>query len=182
MDEAIPPIVGNAPQPKTSALAIWSVVLGSLSLGCFYLLTAIPAVIFGHMALSRIKRSGGSLVGNGWAIAGLVTGYIGILLSVVALAGLLAAIAIPNFVHARDTAHVNQMNMCINNLRQIDAAKQQWALENNKKSTDTPTQVDLARYINNNGQFPVCPSGGIYTIGVVSNAPTCSIPEHKLPQ
>ena len=45
---------------------------------------------------------------------------------VVAIIGLLAAIAIPNFVRARTTA---QMNACINNLRQIDSAKQQWALE-----------------------------------------------------
>ena len=47
---------------------------------------------------------------------------------VVAIIGLLAAIAIPNFVKARETA---QQNACINNLRQISAAKQQWALENN---------------------------------------------------
>jgi competence protein ComGC len=178
MNETIPPITGNTPQPKTSTLAIWSVVLGSLSLGCSYLLTAIPAVICGHMALSRIKRSGGSLVGNGWAIAGLVTGYLGILLFVVALAGLLAAIAIPNFVKARDTA---QTNMCINNLRQIDAAKQEWALENNKKGTDTPTQADVAHYLKNS-QFPVCPAKGTYTIGPVDEPPTCSIPNHKLPQ
>jgi len=179
MSETIPPITSDAPQPKTPALAIWSVVLGSLSLGCFYLLTAIPAVICGHMALSRIKRSGGLLVGNGWAIAGLVTGYMGILLSVVALAGLLAAIAIPNFVKARAVSNINP---CINNPRMIDGAKQQWALENNKKDADTPIQSDLVRYISNNGQFPVCPAGGIYTIGAISNAPTCSIPGHKLSQ
>ena len=51
---------------------------------------------------------------------------------VVAIIGLLAAIAIPNFVRARTTS---QMNACINNLRQIDGAKQQWALETNKRRT-----------------------------------------------
>jgi hypothetical protein len=86
------------------------------------------------------------------------------------------AIAIPNFVKARDTA---QMNACINNLRQIDVAKNEWALENNKKSTDTPTQNDLAHYMKN-GQFPACPKGGIYTIGAVGEAPICSIPGHQL--
>ena len=54
---------------------------------------------------------------------------------VVAIIGLLAAIAIPNFVRARQTS---QTNACINNLRQIDGAKQQWALENGKQAADTP--------------------------------------------
>jgi hypothetical protein len=86
------------------------------------------------------------------------------------------AIAIPNFVKARDTA---QMNACINNLRQIDAAKNEWALENNKKSTDTPTQNDLTHYMKN-GQFPTCPKGGVYSIGPAGEPPTCSIPGHQL--
>jgi hypothetical protein len=178
MNETIPPITGNAPQPKTSALAIWSLVLGVLSMTCFSILTAIPGVICGHMAYSRIKRSTGALTGQGLAIAGMVTGYIGIAWAVIFIPMMLA-IAIPNFVMARDTA---QMNMCINNLRQIDAAKREWALENNKKGTDAPTQADLTRYINNKGQFPVCPSGGTYTIGPVDEPPTCSIPKHQLPK
>ena len=56
MDESIPPLPGKAPQPKTSALAIWSLVLGILSLSCFSILSAIPGVICGHKALSKIKR------------------------------------------------------------------------------------------------------------------------------
>ena len=66
------------PQPKTSALAVWSLVLGVLSLMCFSILAAIPGVICGHKAISRIGKSGGGLSGKGLAIAGLVTGYIGI--------------------------------------------------------------------------------------------------------
>ena len=53
---------------------------------------------------------------------------------VVAIIGLLAAIAIPNFVKARTTS---QQNACINNLRQYDGAVQQWVLENKKQSSDT---------------------------------------------
>lgn len=98
---------------------------------------------------------------------------------VVAIIGLLAAIAIPNFVKARQTA---QTNACINNLRIIDAAKQQWALEKGKKSDDTPTEEDLQPYIGRNGKFPKCPQGGTYTIGSVGESPTCSIPGHQLPQ
>ena len=59
-----------------------------------------------------------------------------VLLPAVAVVGALSAIAIPNFVKARATS---QQNACINNLRQIDAAKQQWALEKGKQATDVPT-------------------------------------------
>ena len=62
---------------------------------------------------------------------------------VVAIIGLLAAIAIPNYVHARQ---VSQANACISNLREIDSAKQQWALEQGKKSSDTPVDTDIKPY------------------------------------
>ena len=97
------------------------------------------------------------------------------LLAPVAVVGMLSAIAIPNFVKARATS---QQNACINNLRQIDAAKNQWALEKGKKPTDVPTTQDLLPYLRS---WPVCPAGGTYTIGAVGEIPTCSIPSHKLP-
>ncbi len=71
-------------------------------------------------------------------------------------------------------------NQCINNLRQIDAAKDEWALENNKPAGAVPTAQDLLPYLPNNN-FPACPSGGTYTIGAVGVPPTCSIPGHALP-
>ena len=100
---------------------------------------------------------------------------------VVAIIGLLAAIAIPNFVRARNTA---QQNACINNLRQIDAGKHQWALENKKSDTDTMTSAQVAVYIKNN-IYPSCPASGAYTLGAVNVDPTCdksSLPSaHVLP-
>jgi prepilin-type N-terminal cleavage/methylation domain-containing protein len=98
---------------------------------------------------------------------------------VVAIIGLLASIAIPNFVRARNTA---QKNACINNLRQIDGAKQQWALENKKSDTDTPADADVGQYIKNG--FPKCPAGGSYTAGAVNTDPLCSAPsgDHVLPK
>jgi hypothetical protein len=177
MNETIPPPAGSAPQPKNSGLAISSLVLGIIGLVllliCIGPLFAIPAVICGHMAYSRINRSGGALAGQGMALAGLITGYLSIGLSVL-LIPMMLAIAIPNFVKARDTA---QANTCINHLRQIDGAKQQWALEKGKQATDVPTWDDLKPYL---GTIPHCPAGGTYTIGIVSNAPTCSIPGHAL--
>ena len=99
---------------------------------------------------------------------------------VVAIIGLLAAIAIPNFVRARQTS---QTNACINNLRQIDAAKQQWALENGKQATSTPTQSSLNVYIGRlgNGTDLYCPlskkqtwGGYSGSIGAVNVMPTCA--------
>ena len=91
-------------------------------------------------------------------------------------AGLLAAIAVPNFVKARETA---QQNACINNLRIIESAKQQWALENNKPENATPLNRDLTQFLPNNA-MPTCPKGGRYTVGKISLAPKCSQPGHAL--
>jgi len=99
-----------------------------------------------------------------------------VLLPSVAVVGALSAIAIPNFVKARATA---QRNACINNLRQIDAAKQQWALEKGKQATDVPTWDDIRPYLY---KIPSCPAGGTYTINAVGEKPTCSVPGHELPQ
>jgi len=91
---------------------------------------------------------------------------------VVAIIGLLAAIAIPNFVRARTTS---QQNACINNLRQIDGAIQQWALEFKKDQTATVVYTDISDYMHNS---VVCPKGGTtfsdsYTIATVADRPTC---------
>ena len=106
---------------------------------------------------------------------------------VVAIIGLLAAIAIPNFVKARA---VSQANACINNLRQIDAAANQFALEKGKRSGDVISfPGDLTPYIKLNaaGSIPPCPIGGdYYQDNIVGSLPTCSLgnattPAHVLP-
>ncbi len=100
---------------------------------------------------------------------------------VVAIIGLLASIAIPNFVKARTTA---QMNACISNLRQIDGAVQQWALDTKQADTATVTAADVLPYLKN---AVVCPSGGktfadSYSLTTVAARPTClKVPTtHKL--
>jgi prepilin-type N-terminal cleavage/methylation domain-containing protein len=94
---------------------------------------------------------------------------------VVAIIGLLAAIAIPNFVKARATS---QQNACINNLRQIDAAANQFALEKGK-STGSPLTLttDLTPYIklNSASKLPPCPAGGVYALTAVGTNPVCSL-------
>jgi prepilin-type N-terminal cleavage/methylation domain-containing protein len=105
---------------------------------------------------------------------------------VVAIIGLLAAIAIPNFVKARATS---QANACINNLRQIDAAANQFALEQ-KKTTGAAIVLtsDLTPYIklNSASSIPGCPASGVYADATVGAIPTCSLsttvtPSHVLP-
>jgi prepilin-type N-terminal cleavage/methylation domain-containing protein len=106
------------------------------------------------------------------------------LLITVAIIGLLAAIALPNFVHART---MSQANGCIENLRQMDAALQQFALENRKKPGDTYVVRDLRPYLKTAlNKNPKCPGGGMYTAGEnVTESPTCSKgsadPAHALP-
>ena len=72
-----------------------------------------------------------------------------------------------------------QANGCINNLRQIDGAIQQWALENKQNATSRVTMADIQNYLK---VKPICPAGGIYTVTTVSIPPTCSVPGHVLPK
>ena len=99
---------------------------------------------------------------------------------VVAIIGFLAAIAIPNFLRARSTS---QQNACINNLRQIDGAIQQWALQTGQAATAQPLAANVQPYMGRGtaGQLPYCPLDSnkkfatSYTMTTVSAQPTCQI-------
>jgi len=107
------------------------------------------------MKITTMRRSGFTLVE---------------IMIVVAIIGLLAAIAIPNFVKARTAS---QRNACIANMKQIEGAKSTWALENKKTGADVPADADLFgadKYI---AKKPACPAGGNYTIGQVDTPPAC---------
>jgi hypothetical protein len=148
-----------------------------LVLLCIGPLFAIPAVICGHISLGRIKRSAGALAGEGMAITGLVLGYVSI-----AILPLLAAIAVPSFVKARQQS---MKHACINNLRIMDAAKEEAAMEcrwNSEQEVKpgSPEERSALEYVKGN-QRPVCPAGGTYEWNSIGENPTCSIPEHRLP-
>jgi type IV pilus assembly protein PilA len=96
---------------------------------------------------------------------------------VVAIIGLLAAIAIPSFVRAREKA---QQTACIATLKTIEGAKATWALEQKRGSTDTPTDADLfgpGLYVS---AKPSCPANGAYTLNQVDTKPACSVASHTL--
>ena len=100
---------------------------------------------------------------------------------VVAIIGLLASIAIPNFVKARTTA---QRQACVANLQQIDGAIQMWATETKQGDSSNVTAADVLPYLKN---AVYCPSGGktfadSYAVSTVQARPTCQkVPTtHKL--
>jgi hypothetical protein len=99
---APPPFSSPPPgrMEQSAPTAIWSLILGILSFVCCGFITAIPAIICGHMGRSTIQKSGGALGGMGMATAGLVLGYLALVLNLI----LIPAIAIPFVIKARDQA------------------------------------------------------------------------------
>lgn len=96
---------------------------------------------------------------------------------VLAILGIILGLAIPNFLKSRTTARTN---VCIENLSQIESAKQLWGLEKGKKDGDLPNLDDLigaTKYIK---AMPECPAGGAYEFQPIGNVPTCTIPLHVL--
>ncbi len=92
---------------------------------------------------------------------------------VVLIIGILMAIAVPNFISARSNS---QKNSCLANLKQIEGAKEQWAMVAKKGATDTPVEADLLGTATTGflKTFPTCPTSGTYTIGDMSTRPACS--------
>jgi prepilin-type N-terminal cleavage/methylation domain-containing protein len=90
---------------------------------------------------------------------------------VVAIIGLLAAIAIPSFVKARNTS---QQNACINNLRIVDAGKEQYAMAARLTDGNTINTDSVNEYVKG-GTTPICPGGGTYAYENIGSQPECTI-------
>ncbi len=93
-------------------------------------------------------------------------------MTVIAVVGLLAAIAIPSFVKARDTA---QRNACVNNLRLLESAKESAARQHSYQAGNSVPEQEVAEFLKNNPAGLVCPKGGHYTLNPAGQAPECSV-------
>jgi hypothetical protein len=102
----------------------------------------------------------------------------GLKISIILVAILLAtALTIPMFTRPEQEEFV--YNICINNLRQIESAKEQWALEQSRATGDSVNAEEINRYIKNS---PLeCPEGGIYTYNVIGTDVSCDLEGHTLP-
>lgn len=143
---------------QTCPLAIWSFVLSLLGVSCLFFFGSIPAIILGHMALSRIRASAGALTGDGFAIAGLVIGYIGTALSVVALLGILAGMLLPAVAMSREKA---RRASCMNNLKQLGLTCQLYSSDN--QDSMPPDWKSVGTYIGNSSLIFVSPGSGTQT-------------------
>lgn len=105
---------GTSNTVKTSCAALWSLICGIA--GVILCLPAIPAVILGIVGLVKIKNSAGALKGKGLAITGLILGGLGVI--ALPIIGIIAAIAIPNVIRARDQAVIYRVRADIMNISQ----------------------------------------------------------------
>jgi len=105
-----------------------------------------------------------------WLIGCLVA--LVVLPVIIGIVGLLAAIAIPSFVKARQTS---QVNACINNMRVIDSAKEQAAMAQRSSDGDVLPGAQISPYMKGGLESAMCPAGGVYTVNSVGTDPECSI-------
>ena len=118
-----PPLPSGRPSAQQNGLAITSFVLGLLSPVCFGLLAGIPAIICGHLARARARRSPAQYGGAGFALAGLILGYAGLVISLL----ILPAMLLPALSRAKGKA---QSINCRNNMMQIGLSFRTWAVDN----------------------------------------------------
>lgn len=147
---AAPPSAGVGTSPsgrKTSGLAIASLVLGIL--GFCTTITAIPGLILGIVGLQRVKRSGGTLTGEGMAIAGIVISAIALV-----LVPIQAAMLLPALARARESA---RRAVCMSNLKQVGLGCVMWAVDHDEQYPSSLKDL-YPDYVGDSLNVFVCPS------------------------
>ena len=159
-------------QKRTEGQAIASMVLGILSIISFGILTAIPAVICGHIAKNKIRTDSENLQGDGMALSGLILGYITIGISILVIPFILLAIGIPAFTQARESA---MESSCRNNLRSIEYAKEACAAERSLSDGTPVTENQIGVYLKGGMESIICADQGEYTIRPIGLPAGCSV-------
>lgn len=149
MTGAVPPAL--PPKPK-SGMATASLVFGILSMVGCPIIASLPAIILGHIAHSRNRRSPNEYGGGGLATAGFVLGYVSFI-----MVPILAGLMLPALAKAKDKA---QRITCINNMKQIGLAARMWAGDHNGKFP--PDFVSMRNQVTT-PKVLVCPGDGFTT-------------------
>ena len=97
---------------------------------------------------------------------------------VVLIIGIIVSIAVPNFIQARHSA---RQSSCINNMKEIESAKEQWAMDQKKSNGDIADFTDLVGATLYLKSTPSCPSAGNYTVNPIGSVPQCDVSGHLLP-
>ncbi len=168
------PRPGQPPEDQKNSAGTWGFVLSILGLFTCFILSPF-GLIFSLIGLKKHPKN--------MAIAGVIISTASLFL-LLPIAGLLAAIAVPSFLRARE---ISERNACQENLAKIDGAKQQWALEYNQDVDAVPAWADLVGNSKYLRTTPACPGEGDYTINPVGENPECSLKDqqsfpHTFPQ
>lgn len=129
MSSEPPPSPGLPPSvpgvvPPSPGIARAALVCGILSVSCLGCVAGVPAIICGHLAQSRINRSGGALGGGGLALAGLIMGYVSLALSVL-LVPLISAMILPIYSANQVSNQARTQTL----IRQLDVAIRSYEVE-----------------------------------------------------
>ena len=148
--------------PRTSRTAIASFMMGTFGV-ILGPVGSVSAILCGHVAMRRIRKSNGEVSGGLLGLTGLVLGYVCLALFL---------LAIPSFLKARDDAIAHQ---CRNSLRLISAAKEQVMLDKHYTPGVTIAPAEISVYIYDGLESHQCPKGGSYTIAPAGQPPVCSV-------
>ena len=146
---------GMSASKPVSTLAVVSLVCGILSVTCLGILAGLPAIITGHLAFGRARKASAQYGGGGMALAGLIMGYLSIILSLVLLGFLLPALSKLNRLgNPKDNA---QRINCVSNLKQIALGARMWSGDHGDKLP--PDFLSMSNELNT-PMILVCPADG----------------------
>jgi hypothetical protein len=157
--QAAPGAPGIPASKPVGALPVVSLVCGILSVTCLGLLAGLPAIITGHLAFGRARKAPSQHGGGGMALAGLIMGYISIILTLVVLGVLLPAVSKLNRMGG--PKENTQRIICVNNLKQVALGARIWSTDHGDKLP--PDFLTMSNELNT-PKILVCPADGNHSL------------------